>query len=424
MRSVRIEVENVTPLLSGGGDPESEGLTDGLRPSSLKGLLRWWYRALVGCKFVDQFNRYKTLEPLYDYESELFGSTKSKSVVRIKVTPSLPLKERKLGEEFGYFLFPMHRKRKKKDKEGTEVELLSEGNRFRVEFIVSDSLRTREVLSDKEREAELWLSVLLMFLLGNVGSRARRGFGSLDIVKIEGFPEISLGGVALKGDDLKRLRYDYDGFLHEKLFPMLKGYTESCSIKYDPWSFFPYPILHPKAFRVYRHKDSFLNWRDALYEAERMFKEYKKGSGDFKKLKGLVNGVKKMNGRDLDLKTFSFGLPQQFYKKGDISMFLSLASEFDPQRMRAGRRASPVFVKVVRRRERGNGERYKYVLYFMLFKSMFSPDFILGESKVSLKVRVDKNIYFSSSWNEAKAFLEGFFEENKEDGKLEEIKWQ
>ncbi|MCD6363255.1 MAG: type III-B CRISPR module RAMP protein Cmr1, partial [Synergistetes bacterium] len=47
MHKVSLEVETVTPLFIAGADQRNIG-NEGLRPPSLRGLLRWWFRAALG----------------------------------------------------------------------------------------------------------------------------------------------------------------------------------------------------------------------------------------------------------------------------------------------------------------------------------------------------------------------------------------
>ncbi len=67
----------LTPMFMGGADPEGE---PELRPASIRGAMRFWFRAIAGAVTNKP-------EDVYRLESEVFGNTerKSKVVVRVKV---------------------------------------------------------------------------------------------------------------------------------------------------------------------------------------------------------------------------------------------------------------------------------------------------------------------------------------------------
>ena len=72
------EVEIITPLFLGGADKvKSE-----IRPASIKGAIRFWWRALYGYKF-------DSIEEMAEQEGLIFGSTEMKSSFSIIVDESL-----------------------------------------------------------------------------------------------------------------------------------------------------------------------------------------------------------------------------------------------------------------------------------------------------------------------------------------------
>lgn len=71
------EIEFITPAFIRGADqriPE-------VRSPSIKGAMRWWFRALAGSYFGDDAQKLKEIE------NQVFGSTKERSRVKISVTP-------------------------------------------------------------------------------------------------------------------------------------------------------------------------------------------------------------------------------------------------------------------------------------------------------------------------------------------------
>lgn len=63
MKTVVFKVKTVTPTFMGGG----EGRFDGIRIPEIKGMMRWWFRALAGCFVGDDISLLK------DIEGNLFG---------------------------------------------------------------------------------------------------------------------------------------------------------------------------------------------------------------------------------------------------------------------------------------------------------------------------------------------------------------
>jgi len=72
MGNVVFECETITPLFMYGAD----GTTPELRPASIKGLMRFWWRAVNGDL---------SLKELKKQEDEIFGSTEKKSSFSIKM---------------------------------------------------------------------------------------------------------------------------------------------------------------------------------------------------------------------------------------------------------------------------------------------------------------------------------------------------
>lgn len=75
MREVRFRCRVLTPMFLGGPDPD----TPEFRPPSIRGLLRYWYRALLGATGIGAPDR------LQSEEAKIFGSTEVASSLRVRV---------------------------------------------------------------------------------------------------------------------------------------------------------------------------------------------------------------------------------------------------------------------------------------------------------------------------------------------------
>ncbi len=144
----------ITPLFMGGANQQPE-----LRTQSINGLLRWWFR-VAGGSFED--------------EKRIFGwagETSNQGLVRIHLNvPDLsPSDFSSTGlSGYKYLGFSLRRTRRKAIPENTEFEV-------------------RILFHPKSTEGDIkkfFCALWLAFNLGNFGSRARRGFGSIKIESI------------------------------------------------------------------------------------------------------------------------------------------------------------------------------------------------------------------------------------------------
>lgn len=149
METKEFEVEVVTPLFLGGADPGKAEL----RVPSIKGVLRFWWRA---------FHSHLSLDDLKKQESEIFGDAGTaygKSKTRIRINSTLIYngkdKQNPLPHKEVKFAFPC----------------FSPTQRF--------SLR---IFGNRE----LFDFFHLTTILGGFGKRSRRGFGSIKISKVHG----------------------------------------------------------------------------------------------------------------------------------------------------------------------------------------------------------------------------------------------
>jgi CRISPR-associated protein Cmr1 len=176
----------VTPMFLGGADQQA----DEIRPSSVKGMLRFWWRALNWSRFrgAADATDASALQALHGEEARLFGSAATDksggqgvfllSVKQQKFTPHTWTKvEPQIGYLLGMGLFHF--------KNGVTRSSITG------EFSVA--LRFRD--SAKQEERASILDALKAFsLLGGLGSRERRGLGSVSMTTIEGVERFSMPG--------------------------------------------------------------------------------------------------------------------------------------------------------------------------------------------------------------------------------------
>jgi CRISPR-associated protein Cmr1 len=149
--NITFECEVITPMFLAGAD----GITPELRPPSIKGALRFWWRALNG---------HLPLEELKKMEGEIFGSTEKQSKFKMSFI--------------------------KKDFLTTTEKPLPHKERS----FTKEAIRTKEVFQltfrcQNEAIATIIKNLFpLCCVLGGFGGRARRGFGSVKITKPSDYP--------------------------------------------------------------------------------------------------------------------------------------------------------------------------------------------------------------------------------------------
>jgi len=158
----RFQAETLTPLVIAGADPKSpKVIAEGLRPPSLRGAMRWWFRAMMG-GIVGADNNYKTLR---DLEGEAFGSTTASAAWQVRTRPSSAVTPQTAHLRMNDPT-PIH---KGKRTLRPARDAIGPGVKFKVELSFARADAVPLVLPS------LWL----FSMLGGLGNRARRGFGSL-----------------------------------------------------------------------------------------------------------------------------------------------------------------------------------------------------------------------------------------------------
>lgn len=147
---------------------------DGLRVPSLRGVLRFWYRAMNGLNDVKKLNQ---------QEAEIFGDTTHGQGLRI--IPCGPDKwsvRAETGSQVeGYLGYgPLALK---------DGDFKSHNNNAQRDAIIPGSLFQFRALGTKEQIEVLQKCLIMLHLFGGIGSRSRRAWGSI-IVSAEFIPSV------------------------------------------------------------------------------------------------------------------------------------------------------------------------------------------------------------------------------------------
>lgn len=170
LAAVTVQIEVVTPILGGASQTRSIDEIEVIRAATVRGHLRFWWRALHA-------HRFQSPAKLHAEESELWGRAATKggggrSQVDIRIDVDLAHcgqpdpSNIQLRSPGAYALWPA---RGEEDK--APVPRRSPGTRFQLTFI-----------APLAREVEIRDVVRAWILFGGYGSRTRRGVGSLTVV--------------------------------------------------------------------------------------------------------------------------------------------------------------------------------------------------------------------------------------------------
>lgn len=193
--SFTVHLKTITPLFGGGAQERKADEQNPVRAASVRGHLRFWWRATAGASYVDK-------KALFDAESDIWGNTERPGKVRVEVrTLSAgnetepvrhePNRSGKMQPVFApqkaaYALFPFQGTIKYGQTVDAPIKA-RENIKFEVRVSCPSPLRPQV-----EAALHAWI------FFGGIGSRTRRGCGSLEL--LEG--EIQLPEVAGKGGKL------------------------------------------------------------------------------------------------------------------------------------------------------------------------------------------------------------------------------
>ncbi|MDN5342620.1 MAG: CRISPR-associated protein Cmr1 [Oceanotoga sp.] len=179
MKKIDIDIRTISPMFSGRGD-NSFSLT----PQSVRGVLRFWFRAVLprAVNIVDNKGNPKNkgedcewnYKLLKDIESYIFGSTEIKSPFDVIV--KFDIKD--TSDNTGKFL--TNGKYNEYALYGQENRYyLKENSKINIKFIIKRNINGLDKV--------LFYLLNLTSYLGGFGAKTRKGFGSFEIIKHDNF---------------------------------------------------------------------------------------------------------------------------------------------------------------------------------------------------------------------------------------------
>lgn len=162
-----------TPMFLGGIDPNKK---NNIRIPSIKGMLRFWYRAVT-------YKRLGSIEEVRKKEAKLFGSADTgqgafllriNTVVEKQVTYKTGSDQTRTGLDYlGYGLS------QKNEPHFMKKTFINPGTIIKVSFHFKHNIPNNEITEEDLTDLEYAIKALGLF--GGLGARSRRGFGSLTL---------------------------------------------------------------------------------------------------------------------------------------------------------------------------------------------------------------------------------------------------
>ena len=363
LRTLDLDLEVITPLMSGGAARQAE-----VRPPSLRGMMRYWLRALLG-------GIYGPSLPLVSaVEGGVFGHQSHTSPLALRVRRGAEAGELPPAGEawpgLGYLLYSAYQTRRDAILPGKTMQLRLQTRPFGLEPIEVDGVELDAGQIWNLGLASLWL----MTRLGGLGLRMRRGAGNLRLLaEPAGWPDELPPALVRAATPAA-----YAGELAADLAQLRRafGWKPTVTLAHRP----SFTVLHPNVCQIYVLDQVYDSWQAALDTLGRAFMAFRsRQPDDYATVKGAIT---RPNWRVSGVKRSVFGLPLMFYFS---SLYKQLQEQGVPQREARSRasaqitprrgqlRASPLWVRVVRLA----GDQPAYAVQMALFHSQFTSDDML-----------------------------------------------
>lgn len=332
MSQIIFDLETITPMFMSGQD---QAVFE-LRPPSLKGMLRFWWRAYYWGQNIGDVTSKELQACMEKKEGRIFGTSsdngrKSALTIRLKQPDTqgvlAPFPKRTIKVSSGGRTFPINILEYLAY--GTYEYQRGSGNVFNRKYLPAGAaftvtLNTRETDTEKDSlfekgetfEENVFISLYLLSAFGALGAKSRNGFGNLTVTNIK-----------LENSDL------VDRLPFNELFPFPTKAFLSQKIKNPNLPSFS---AFSKGMKIFKLKNSYRSWDQCLAELGIIYRSCK-GSMDH----GMSCEKRQYIASPITIQKIVGGRPKIY----DTS-FLE-------------RRSKPYFIKVVKRRDAFEG----YILW-------------------------------------------------------------
>ncbi|MEI7811087.1 MAG: type III-B CRISPR module RAMP protein Cmr1 [Ignavibacteria bacterium] len=366
MKTYKFECRVISPLfMAGANDQEPE-----IRPASIKGVLRWWFRTLYGAELYSKFSEHtKVIGELQKKEFEIFGSTSGKSsfilnISKVRIEKDV-FDKNVLSAYAGYGL------------DGTRNKL----PRKYIKSAGTFELNIVFLKDNEEKEKYVLASLSLLSAFGNMGAKGNRGFGS---IKLNPSEKYSYFENTPAEPEIRKY--------HEKL---LAEIYRDFGIK-KPEVYPKFPVISPAYFTFrYYSADALNNVNNVITKFGKELRRFRenrqeKGSRPNTFHSYAYHAVKP---QDTDIADDNiFGLPHNFAFSDRSKAEVKIKAGGDEKKYE--RRASPVKFKV----SEHNGKIYPGLV---IFESHFLPD----NAKIFAVHNGKKNVLKTPEFSRAEEFM-------------------
>jgi len=346
MQSLTFDLEVITPMfLSGANQNDVE-----LRPQSIKGTLRYWYRALLGGLGVID------LAVLKNLESKLWGSEQEGAKVVVKVQSQNMVKTGNRMLNLGF-----DKSNRMTRNPGQTYLLFSTfmGGNNRPYYDVGSTFSIR--LSSNKTDSK-WLSLASSALwccvyLGAIGTRARRGAGDLRIIGATPSHEnvFDLSLVKANFTDVN----EYTQFLSKGISSCLNKVAELNELKRVNISgVINFPVINPNHLIIWVANRTWRSWQSGMEEVGKAFMNFRRRKEpDYTNVKDFIQSGSSFN--TVERAYFGFPIIFRYTSLGGKSATVAGSG--------SDRRASPLWIKFVKLNES------TYTVAFILSQDQFLP---------------------------------------------------
>ena len=246
MEKITFKVEAITPIFIAGADQKIIN-NEGLRAPSLKGLMRWWFRAIMGGMIP--------LRHLKILESQLYGDTNQRSKIKIFSKTNASPSNINIHRDLRYLWFSIYLQRKKEER----LQCYPPKSEFKIILLSDDSL------SLKITTACLWLIIFL----GGIGSRMRRGAGSLKVISLSNRTTYDFIFKGKTLDDLKE-------FITKNLNKIFKDFQDYAGNKFNPKNHPNFAILSRDTAKIALVSQVFNDWKECLKKISDLYQIFRR----------------------------------------------------------------------------------------------------------------------------------------------------
>ena len=378
MNTLEAEFRVITPMFLGGADPTR---ADTVRPASVKGALRFWWRALNWSRWLEASSHHEVeaLKHLHAQEARLFGISAgdadggqgifllqvARQTVSIADQPFKPLESGQLyllGQGLATF----------KNGNSCLRSAIREGGEFTVKLIFRPGTSAADV-------TQIGDALLLFGLLGALGSRARHGLGSVAITSWTGSQKLPKSI-----DDYKLQMHSLLQKTNAVGDPPFTAFSRKSRIDISAENKDVFKLLNSVGVEQQMYRSYGQNGKVNGKPSERLF------SGDHDLILDATNG----NRTEQAPKRAVFGLPHNYF-------FSSTRAKADVNYApdgKDGRRASPLFLHL-----HPVGEQF--IAVHTLLPAKFLPD------AAQIRIKAARNTVYvnpSPDWEVLRTYLNRF----------------